>query len=151
MGVGDPEVDGAKERWREEVSQQRSLTGLEEKVLFDLLEECLRVELLASNQRRSDGELETLRERLSALATEKVRLDEEAEGLDTDAARDSRSRRQRALGRQREEVERALDVFAREDERGRRRRSRDRLWLEALLLERERLALERRRLSEQTG
>lgn len=128
---------------------QRSLAGLEEKVLFDLLEESLRVELLASNQRRSEPELELLRERIGALASERARLEDE-EALDQEEPlRQSAVWRVRSLERQQAQVERELETWTREDTLGRRRRSRDRLWLEALLLERERLAVERRRVSEQ--
>jgi cell division protein FtsB len=143
-------VDETKQRWTEEASLQRSLAALEEKVLFDLLEESLRIELLASNQRHSAGELELLRERIAALAAELARLEDEGAAAEKpERLRDSSAWRVRSLDRQQAQVERELETWSQEDACGRRRRSRDRLWLEALLLERERLSVERRRIVEQ--
>ena len=142
-------MDETKQRWTEEASLQGSLAALEEKVLFDLLEEVLRIELLASNQRRTAGELELLRERIGGLAAERARLEDESVVEDPEHLRHSSAWRVRSLDRQQAQVERELETWSREDASGRRRRSRDRLWLEALLLERERLSVERRRVLEQ--
>lgn len=142
-------MDETRQRWTEEASLQGSLAALEEKVLFDLLEEVLRIELLASNQRRTADELELLRERIGGLAAERARLEEENTVEEPEHLRHSSAWRVRSLDRQQAQVERELETWSQEDARGRRRRSRDRLWLEALLLERERLSVERRRVVEQ--